>query len=207
MEVLGKMDPQNKGNNLTDRKANQLIDKYKRIKDYEQNHGLLKRVKKSLNDEGFNKKERAYVIGGAVTGVLTPIVGLKYLISSGIESSNPWVEIGTWGASIIGNLISLTKPLYSPLIYGFTAGLAAGNLAASSSKRKRDSKKYLSEGTKYIKKSIENEDSENLRESINFYRDARKTIPKGLYSFPKLRKKYDKKVSNLTLKLDSVPID
>ena len=153
---------------------------------------------------GYNKKEKAYLIGGFVTGALTPIVGTKYLISSGIENGNLFTELASWGASLVLNLgLFVIKPTYSPLFYGAIIGVGAGVLAATISRLKRTEKERLNRILSSIEEEIlkDNPSSLDIENKVSLYRQGIR------HNSKRFMKKYNKKLSDITSNLNSVPIN
>jgi len=89
---------------------------------------------RELEKQGYNAKEKAYVIGGAVVGALAPIVAARYLFFNMHEGSDIVTEAIAWGASIFLNIGSMIIPPHIPLpIYTMAAGISVGTVAAERS--------------------------------------------------------------------------
>jgi len=154
--------------------------------------------------EGFNFKEKAYVYGGLIAGALVPIVAGKYIISGINEVKTPLSEAFSWGASIVGNLLSFVTFPTTPILYTTSFGMLIGTLAAKMSKERRNAKESLEESindiSDYLNCPTNEEDLCNL---IHSYRKDMKSI--NFRNLP-ISKKYNKKLARLTERLDFVPI-
>ena len=76
---------------------------------------------------GFNRKERAYVLGGGIAGIVAPIIGTRYLIFP--DSDNLGQELFAWGASTVVSIV--------PMVLTVPFGLGIGTISAFNSKQKR----------------------------------------------------------------------
>ena len=94
--------------------------------------GLLNKQLKGRYDLNF--KERVYVLGGGIAGVVAPIIGTRYSIFP--ESDNLGQELFAWGTSTVTSLI--------PMIFTVPLGLGIGTMSAFKSKQKRFEKDNLS---------------------------------------------------------------
>jgi len=100
----------------------------------------------SLNEQlkrryGFNLKERTYVLGGGIAGIVAPIIGTRYLIFP--ESDNLGQELFAWGASTVVSIV--------PMVLTVPLGLGIGSLSAFSSRQKRMKRNDSSNSYKSIK--------------------------------------------------------
>ena len=75
---------------------------------------------------GFNFKEKAYVVGGGIAGVVAPIIGIRYSFFP--ELDNLGQELFVWGTSTATSLI--------PMIFTVPLGLGIGTMSAFKSKKK-----------------------------------------------------------------------
>ncbi|MBN1377110.1 hypothetical protein JW949_02110 [Candidatus Woesearchaeota archaeon] len=95
-------------------------------------------LKEELKRMGYNAKERVYIYSGAFTGAIAPIVAVKYILTSGIQSSGWIEEVIGWGGSILINASPMIKEPHLPVpFYTGMAGMIFGAIGAESSKIKR----------------------------------------------------------------------
>jgi len=80
---------------------------------------------------GFNLKERLYVLGGGLAGIITPITVSRYLAFPQ-ESDSLGQELTKWGMSALFSII--------PMVATIPVGFGIGSLAAFKSRRKRVTK-------------------------------------------------------------------
>ena len=94
----------------------------------------MKRLNKQLKERhGFNFKERAYIIGGGISGIVAPIVASRYTCLP--ESDNLGQELFAWGLSTVYSFV--------PMVFTVPLGFGIGALSAFSSKQKRREKDRL----------------------------------------------------------------
>lgn len=93
--------------------------------------------------EGFNLRERLNVYTGAAIGAMIPIIGLKYVLSSGYDNNNLGAEAVAWLTSLV---INFSPGLFSqpPIpLFGGVFGAVIGGLGASNLRDKREEKERL----------------------------------------------------------------
>ncbi|MFH1589825.1 MAG: hypothetical protein ABIB43_04630 [archaeon] len=94
-------------------------------------------INDELKSQGYNLKERAYVIGGTIAGVVAPVVAARYLMFNG-PAENFMGEALAWTFSVVLNATTMIIKPYIPVpVYTGLAGFGIGSLAAHNSQQKR----------------------------------------------------------------------
>jgi len=98
-------------------------------------------INQAMKNRDYNVKERAYVISGILAGALAPVVGARYLLFHNADVHGVAGEVAIWGLSLLVNGSTMIFRPYWPVpAYTAVAGMAAGTIAAESSRMKRSRK-------------------------------------------------------------------